>query len=170
MEACGSAHHWGRAIRDLRHEARLIPALRSSRRNCRRRRCAASAPPMCGGRRRAHGRGVSGRSYRGPAPWICLDIEKLPRPPSIDFDDGAALADTFETCSLMRSSMRRARGNSAEARVIRRSWTKSACICSSCSTQRYFRRRGSLLRGLEVRRSERLRQGETDFHRRADHP
>lgn len=25
MEACGSAHHWGRAIRDLGHEARLIP-------------------------------------------------------------------------------------------------------------------------------------------------
>ena len=26
MEACGSAHHWGRAIRDLGHEVRLIPA------------------------------------------------------------------------------------------------------------------------------------------------
>jgi transposase len=25
MEACGSAHHWGRAIRDLGHEVRLIP-------------------------------------------------------------------------------------------------------------------------------------------------
>ncbi|MGC1861099.1 MAG: hypothetical protein WA733_08240, partial [Methylocystis sp.] len=27
MEACGSAHHWGRAIRDLGHEARLIPPI-----------------------------------------------------------------------------------------------------------------------------------------------
>jgi transposase len=26
MEACGSAHHWRRAIRDLGHEVRLIPA------------------------------------------------------------------------------------------------------------------------------------------------
>ncbi len=26
MEACGSAHHWGRAIRTLGHEVRLIPA------------------------------------------------------------------------------------------------------------------------------------------------
>ena len=25
MEACGSAHHWGRTIRDLGHEVRLIP-------------------------------------------------------------------------------------------------------------------------------------------------
>jgi transposase len=25
MEACGSAHHWGRAIRDLGHDVRLIP-------------------------------------------------------------------------------------------------------------------------------------------------
>jgi hypothetical protein len=25
MEACGSAHHWGRAIRDAGHEVRLIP-------------------------------------------------------------------------------------------------------------------------------------------------
>jgi transposase len=25
MEACGSAHHWGRAIHDLGHEVRLIP-------------------------------------------------------------------------------------------------------------------------------------------------
>jgi transposase len=25
MEACGSAHHWGRAIRDIGHEVRLIP-------------------------------------------------------------------------------------------------------------------------------------------------
>ena len=25
MEACGSAHHWGRAIRELGHEVRLIP-------------------------------------------------------------------------------------------------------------------------------------------------
>ena len=25
MEACGSAHHWGRAIRDVGHEVRLIP-------------------------------------------------------------------------------------------------------------------------------------------------
>ena len=25
MEACGSAHHWGRAISDLGHEVRLIP-------------------------------------------------------------------------------------------------------------------------------------------------
>jgi transposase len=25
MEACGSAHHWGRAIGDLGHEVRLIP-------------------------------------------------------------------------------------------------------------------------------------------------
>src|SRR3954454_3267434 len=25
LEACGSAHHWGRAIRDLGHEVRLIP-------------------------------------------------------------------------------------------------------------------------------------------------
>ena len=25
MEACGGAHHWGRAIRDLGHEVRLIP-------------------------------------------------------------------------------------------------------------------------------------------------
>ena len=25
MEACGSAHHWGRAIADLGHEVRLIP-------------------------------------------------------------------------------------------------------------------------------------------------
>ncbi len=25
MEACGSAHHWGRAIRDLGHDIRLIP-------------------------------------------------------------------------------------------------------------------------------------------------
>ena len=25
MEACGSAHHWGRAINDLGHEVRLIP-------------------------------------------------------------------------------------------------------------------------------------------------
>ncbi len=25
MEACGSAHHWGRAIRDLGHEVRLVP-------------------------------------------------------------------------------------------------------------------------------------------------
>lgn len=27
MEACGSAHHWGRAIRDLGHEVRLIPPI-----------------------------------------------------------------------------------------------------------------------------------------------
>lgn len=27
MEACGSAHHWGRAIRDLGHEALLIPPI-----------------------------------------------------------------------------------------------------------------------------------------------
>lgn len=27
MEACGSAHYWGRAIRDLGHEVRLIPPL-----------------------------------------------------------------------------------------------------------------------------------------------
>jgi len=26
MEACASAHHWGRAIGDLGHEVRLIPA------------------------------------------------------------------------------------------------------------------------------------------------
>ncbi len=25
MEACASAHHWGRAISDLGHEVRLIP-------------------------------------------------------------------------------------------------------------------------------------------------
>jgi transposase len=25
MEACGTAHHWGRAIRDLGHDVRLIP-------------------------------------------------------------------------------------------------------------------------------------------------
>ena len=25
MEACGSAHHWGRVIGDLGHEVRLIP-------------------------------------------------------------------------------------------------------------------------------------------------
>jgi transposase len=25
MEACGSAHHWGQAIRDLGHDVRLIP-------------------------------------------------------------------------------------------------------------------------------------------------
>lgn len=25
MEACGSAHHWGRTIRDLGHDVRLIP-------------------------------------------------------------------------------------------------------------------------------------------------
>src|SRR5436305_10949690 len=25
LEVCGSAHHWGRAIRDLGHEVRLIP-------------------------------------------------------------------------------------------------------------------------------------------------
>ena len=27
MEACGSAHHWGRAIRDVGHEVRLIPPI-----------------------------------------------------------------------------------------------------------------------------------------------
>jgi transposase len=27
MEACGSAHHWGRAIHDLGHEVRLIPPI-----------------------------------------------------------------------------------------------------------------------------------------------
>ena len=27
MEACGSAHHWGRAIGDLGHEVRLIPPI-----------------------------------------------------------------------------------------------------------------------------------------------
>jgi transposase len=27
MEACGSAHHWGRAIRDFGHEVRLIPTI-----------------------------------------------------------------------------------------------------------------------------------------------
>jgi hypothetical protein len=27
LEACGSAHHWGRAIGDLGHEVRLIPPI-----------------------------------------------------------------------------------------------------------------------------------------------
>ena len=27
MEACASAHHWGRSIRDLGHEVRLIPPI-----------------------------------------------------------------------------------------------------------------------------------------------
>lgn len=26
MEACGSAHHWGRELRKLGHDARLMPA------------------------------------------------------------------------------------------------------------------------------------------------
>ena len=26
MEACGSAHHWGRALRKLGHDVRLMPA------------------------------------------------------------------------------------------------------------------------------------------------
>ena len=31
MEACASAHHWGRAIGDLSHEVRLIPPAYVSR-------------------------------------------------------------------------------------------------------------------------------------------
>jgi transposase len=30
MEACGSAHHWGRELRNLGHDVRLMPATTSS--------------------------------------------------------------------------------------------------------------------------------------------
>ena len=40
MEACGSAHHWGRAIRDIGHEVRLIPPrLREALRQAPKERC-----------------------------------------------------------------------------------------------------------------------------------
>jgi len=77
MEACGSAHHWGRAIRDLGHDVRLIPPvyvnpLSSDRRTTRRTRKRSRKPPA--GRPCASSRSRTRDSRRAPccfAPATC---------------------------------------------------------------------------------------------------
>jgi len=69
MEACGSAHHWGRVIRDMGHDVRLIPPAYVKPFVKRQKNDAADAEAICerrAGRPCASSRSKPRRSRRAP--------------------------------------------------------------------------------------------------------
>ena len=77
-----------------------------------------------------------------PRTWIVLDIEKLPRPPSMDFNDGARLAayarDRLPHEFKPAACVWQLSGSPATPR----DWRKSASTCFSCFMQPYIHRHG----------------------------
>ena len=105
-----------------------------------------------------------------PRAWIILDIEKLPRPPSIDFDDGAALAsyarerlpDTFKPSACVWQ-LSGSSGHSSRLDVIRVHLFFMLDAAVFPAAWKGF------LAGLKFVDRSVFDKGEADLHRRADH-
>jgi len=77
MEACGSAHHWGRELRKLGHDARLMPATYVKPYVKRGKTDAVDAEAICEAVRRPAMRFVEIKTFRVPQPdeVFALDTE-----------------------------------------------------------------------------------------------
>ena len=77
IEACGSAHHWARELRQLGHDVRLIPAQRVKAFLPRQKNDAADAKAICAAVRRPDMRFVPVKSVEDQSSLMMHQVREL---------------------------------------------------------------------------------------------
>ena len=126
IEACGSAHYWGRELRALGHEVRLIPGgLREAVRAAQQERRARCGGDLHGRQPAGHGRFVAIKSVESPRSLArARALARVAGPPAHPADEQRAQpagrirhhcgARAARLCSAERTGCRRRRTNSGD--------------------------------------------------------